>query len=578
MKLTRDFYNRNTLLVARELLGKYLVHQLPSGERLRGKIVDTEAYAGIYDPGSHTYRNVQTERTRIWYGSGGYAYVYQIYGTYVCLGIVTETLGTPGAVLIRSLELTEGKTFLQAKMSAVEKPELICSGPSKLCRVMHIDKRCHELDLCGDELYLEDAEELISIENTVFGPRINIDYAGAGALVAWRYYVHTSQAISKKSHEPLRDWRVKGYPSQHKPRPLDLFAHLAQREEESTMSAEERRQIQALPKIELHLHLEGMICPSTLRTLCAKNHMPLPLHLQESNAHYFGTFAEFVYTYHTICQAIVHEQDFALLIADVADYLQRNTILYAEIAWTPFLYLNRAKNRLRFEAVMEVMNEALEIYGIADRVRFLIDIQRDHGLEAGTWVYQQVFDAHDDLHIVGVGLTGQEEGFSPSEYQVLYRQAKEHGLGLTAHAGEYGTPEDIWQCVHALGVQRIGHGIRAVQDQKLMEFLAEQRIHLEICPTSNVRLGRVMTYSGHPLQLLWQQGIPLGINSDDPGLFASDLSDEYRKVREHCGFSLQEIKQIIDESIRAAFLPSTRKDVLQQYIDLEWRRYESHLY
>ena len=123
------------------------------------------------------------------------------------------------------------------------------------------------------------------------------------------------------------------------------------------MNAEERSQIQSLPKIELHLHLEGMMRPATLRTLCHKNRVPLPVHLQESENHYFGTFDEFVYSYQTICQAIVHEQDFACLIADIADYLQRNNILYAEIAWTPFLYGNRAQKRLRFEVVKEVMTK-----------------------------------------------------------------------------------------------------------------------------------------------------------------------------------------------------------------------------
>ena len=252
------------------------------------------------------------------------------------------------------------------------------------------------------------------------------------------------------------------------------------------MSEERKKQVQALPKVELHLHLEGCATLATLRTLCRQNRKPLPVHLQDELAqtHVFGTFDEFVFSYQSICQAITQEQDFALLIADVADYLKRNTILYAEVAWTPFLYLNRG---LHFEAIMEIMNEALIAHAIEDRVHFVIDIQRDHGIEAGSWVYQQVFATSPKLRIAGVGLTGQEEGFPPSEYQALYSQAREHGLGVTAHAGEYGTPEDIWQCVRALGVKRIGHGIRAVHDRALLDYLAEQRIHLEICPTSNVR-------------------------------------------------------------------------------------------
>ena len=568
-RLTRAFYTRNTLLVARDLLGKVLVHRLPSGGLVKGRIVETEAYAGRYDPGSHTYQDRRTERNQMWYGEGGFAYVYQIYGVYVCLGIITEPPQVPGAVLIRAVEPIDGIDFFLRRPGEKSEPERLCAGPSKLCLAMQIGKPCNGLDLCGEELYVEDAGKHFSVEEIVFGPRVNIDYAGHGALAAWRYCLRGSPAISKKAHEPLRDW-LKGYPSQQQLRPVDLFAHLAQREEETPMREVEQRQIQELPKIELHLHLEGMTRPATLRALCQKNRVALPAHLEEAEAHTFGTFDEFAYTYHRICQAITSAQDFALLIADVADYLKRNTILYAEIAWTPFLYLNRG---LRFEAIMEVMNEALSAHGIADRVNFLIDIQRDHGLEAGAWVYQHAFAfaATPESHLAGVGLVGQEEGFPPGEYQALFHHAREQGLGITAHAGEYGTAEDIWQCVRTLGVKRIGHGIRAVQDRALVEYLVDQRVHLEVCPTSNVRLERVLTYSAHPLHDLWRMGVNLGLNSDDPGLFASDLSDEYRKAMQHCGFSLADLHQTLGNSLEAAFLPDARKEAFAQRLDHDWR-------
>ena len=153
-KLTREFYTRNTLVVARALLGKYLVHRLPSGEFVRGRIVDTEAYAGYHDPGSHTYHKKQkSDRTQIWYEDGGYAYVYAIYGSYVCLGLTTEPQGTAGAVLIRSLEPVDGfAPFLSKngkKGNKQGKSEQFCSGPSKLCIAMQIDKQCNGLDLCS---------------------------------------------------------------------------------------------------------------------------------------------------------------------------------------------------------------------------------------------------------------------------------------------------------------------------------------------------------------------------------------------------------------------------------------------
>src|SRR5207302_8062441 len=134
--------------------------------------------------------------------------------------------------------------------------------------------------------------------------------------------------------------------------------------------------------VELHLHLEGCMSVETLRTLCAGNRQPLPTHLADPAPvrHPFATFDEFVYTYHRLCQALVHPQDFALLVNDLAAYIRRNRLLYCEVSWTPFLYLNRG---LQFTEIMETILASLEEQGLRDRVRFLIDTQRDHGVEVG---------------------------------------------------------------------------------------------------------------------------------------------------------------------------------------------------
>ncbi len=569
--LPRAFYTRNTLRVARELLGKCLVHRLPEG-LVHGRIVETEAYAGIFDPASHTYKNQRSPRNQIWYGSGGFAYVYQIYGCYVCLGIITEPAGVPGAVLIRAIEPLEGLEILMRRRGHDgEKPAQMCAGPSKLCIAMGITKDCNHLDVCNDQLYLEDGPEPISFEQIACTPRINIDYAGAGALYAWRYTVRDSPSLSRKTYEPLRAWRIRGYPSTQQVAPFDLFAHLVQQEEISTMPEAIAQQVRALPKVELHLHLEGCMTVATMRQLALRHRIPLPAHLASSEqathaSHAFATFDEFAHTYHTLCRLLTHEQDFALLAADLAEYIRQNTIAYCEVSWTPFLYLNRG---VQFESVLAVLNEALETQGVRERVRFLIDIQRDHGLEAGEWVYRQAFAARD-LHIVGVGLTGQEEGFPPAEYQALFRQARQQGYGCTAHAGEYGTAEDIWQCVQELGVSRIGHGLHAAHDPLLLHYLAEQRIHVEVCQTSNVRLGRVTSYSTHPLHTFWQHQIPLSINTDDPRMFESDLTQEYLKAMQHSGFTLTDLQHTILHSLDAAFLPPEKKHLLHEHITQAW--------
>jgi adenosine deaminase len=557
------------LTVARELLGKHLVHQSLVGT-VSGRIVETEAYAGIYDPASHTYRANRTERTDSWYGPGGYAYVFAIYGSYVCLGIITEPEGLPGAVLIRALEPIADHDLLDQNLAKRGRKQdqamAHCSGPSRLCMALGIDKACNQLDLCGNQLYLTEGNSPVALAEILFTPRINIDYAGAGALSAWRYCLRDSPAISRKTYEPLRAWRVKGYPSQVEATPLDLFTHLTQQEEVSTMSEDLTEIVRHLPKVELHLHLEGCMSVATMRQLAHANQVPLPAYLLTHDQPRFTGFAEFVHTYYSLCQLLRQPQDFALVVADLAVYLRENAIAYCEVSWTPFLYLNRG---FRFTEVMDILNEALVTHGMSDRVNFIIDIQRDHGYEAGELVFTEVFAALDH-HIVGVGLTGQEEGFALGEYQELYWQAGHAGLGLTAHTGEFGTAADIRACVEQLGVTRIGHGLSAANDPGLMQELAACQIHLEICQTSNVRLERVLSYSSHPLRTFWQHQIPLSLNSDDPGLFGSGLTQEYLKATEHSGLRLSDLHRVVQHSLDAAFLPPVRKRQLNAEINRHW--------
>ena len=187
MKLKRDFYKRETLDVARELLGKYLIHEI-EGQRRVGKIVETEAYIGEDDLAAHS-RFGLTERTKIMYGEPGHAYIYLIYGMYDMLNIVTEREGFPAAVLIRALEPTgvEGDINNLRKLS---------SGPGKLTRWMQITRAQNGLDLLGKKIYIEDRGE--KTRQIVKTPRIGVDYAGAHALLPWRFYIKENLFISHK--------------------------------------------------------------------------------------------------------------------------------------------------------------------------------------------------------------------------------------------------------------------------------------------------------------------------------------------------------------------------------------------
>ena len=188
-KLPRSFYERPTLEVAKDLLGKYLVHHTAEAT-LIGKIVETEAYVGPDDKASHASRG-QTKRTEIMFGPAGYAYVYLIYGMYHCLNVVTEREGFPAAVLIRALEpITEGDPSTLAG-------EKLTNGPGKLCRYMKIDNRLNGADLCGLALYIEDRGQKVMPEQIIAAKRVGVEYAGRWKEKPWRFYIKGSPYVSK---------------------------------------------------------------------------------------------------------------------------------------------------------------------------------------------------------------------------------------------------------------------------------------------------------------------------------------------------------------------------------------------
>ena len=194
-KLDRSFYNRNVLTVAEEILGKILVHKTPEGI-VKGRIVEVEAYDGTMDKAAHAYPNLLTARTRIQFGEGGYAYVYLIYGMYHCMNIVTGNVDEPQVLLLRALEPIEGIALME-KRRKTTKLKNLCSGPGKLCQAMGITGEDYGKDLCGNEIYLEDAPALLA-ENILRSKRINIDYAEEAKEFLWRYTIKNDPFVSCK--------------------------------------------------------------------------------------------------------------------------------------------------------------------------------------------------------------------------------------------------------------------------------------------------------------------------------------------------------------------------------------------
>lgn len=199
-KLKREFYKRNTLDVAKELVGKYLIHKSSEGATV-GRIVETEAYIGPQDRASHAYEGKLTERTIIQFGPGGYAYIYQIYGINYCFNVVTEEPRKPEVVLIRALEPIDGIELMAKRRKNIDinkNLKHLTNGPSKLCQAMAIDKSLYGIDLCGGELFLASANNSQNCSIDIAAtPRINIDYAGEAKNYLWRFVLEDNPFVSK---------------------------------------------------------------------------------------------------------------------------------------------------------------------------------------------------------------------------------------------------------------------------------------------------------------------------------------------------------------------------------------------
>ena len=191
MKCCREFYLKSGLEVARDLIGKKLVHNSPEG-LTSGIIVETEAYMGAIDAAAHSYKGL-TERTKIQFGVGGYAYVYLIYGMYTCMNVVVNVENIPECVLIRALQPIEGIELMKIRRKKNNLRDL-CSGPGKLTQAMGITKNHYGIDLCGEEIFIEEVENFTP--DITATKRINIDYAGDAANYFWRFILTDSKFLS----------------------------------------------------------------------------------------------------------------------------------------------------------------------------------------------------------------------------------------------------------------------------------------------------------------------------------------------------------------------------------------------
>jgi aminodeoxyfutalosine deaminase len=317
-----------------------------------------------------------------------------------------------------------------------------------------------------------------------------------------------------------------------------------------------------MPKVELHVHLEGAIRPSTLLKLAQRNGVALPARsVTDLNEFYrFRDFSHFIEVYVTITGCLRTPEDYALIAYEFGNDCARQNIRYAEVTFT--IATNMAATALPWQAILTGLNSgrdrARDEFGVD--WRWVFDISRNNPETQDSVV--DIALAARDQGIVALGLGGSESDFPPEWYERAFARAKEADLPRVPHAGETVGPESVWTALKVLHADRLGHGVRSVEDPELVKYLARQRVPLELCPTSNIRLGMYADYAAHPLRQLWNSGLMITVNSDDPPLFGTDLNQEYAVLVEHFGFGTAELEQVSLNAVQASFLPEADKLVM----------------
>jgi adenosine deaminase/aminodeoxyfutalosine deaminase len=313
--------------------------------------------------------------------------------------------------------------------------------------------------------------------------------------------------------------------------------------------------IRLLPKAELHLHLEGSIEPTTLLEL-RQRHGKSSTAPEVERLYRYDDFTGFLMAFKMVTEDLQTPEDYDLITYRLMENLKAQGVLHAEVYVAVGVNLWRNQN---FDAIFEGLEKGRERgerdFGIS--LLWIFDAVRQFGADAARKVFEYAVRYHD-RNVVGIGIGGDEQKGPPETFRDAYTFAADHGLHLTAHAGESTSPQSIWGALN-LRAERIGHGLKAYQDPELIEELATRQVPIEICITSNLRTGCCHSLAEHPVRNYFDQGLMITLNSDDPAMFQTSLTDEYQLAQTAFAFTDEHLRELARNSFEASFLPPEKK-------------------
>ena len=308
----------------------------------------------------------------------------------------------------------------------------------------------------------------------------------------------------------------------------------------------------AIPKAELHVHLEGTADPSLIRRLAERNGMQLPDGMLAGDHEFdWSDFLHFLQTYDLAASVIRTPEDYRDITFEYLSACAAEGAIYVELIASPdHATAVGLSDEEHFAGIAQGIDDARAAHGIEARI--IATCLRNRGVEGAEEVARRVV-RHGHPYVVGFNMAGDEAGFPPEPFAKAFAIAADGGLGCTVHAGEHAGPESVRGGMALPGITRISHGVRAVEDPALVEEISERGIVLEVCPGSNVALGVYPSFEEHPLRRLFDAGVRVTLGSDDPPYFATSIGREYDVAKARMGFGDGELLAITQNALDAAF-------------------------
>ncbi len=316
--------------------------------------------------------------------------------------------------------------------------------------------------------------------------------------------------------------------------------------------------INMLPKIELHLHLEGGAPPAFIRGLAREKKIDLSGIFNEQGGYKFTDFWNFLKVYEAATETLQRPEDFYRLTMAVLEESAASGVIYSETFLSPDFCGGRDIGAWReyLHAIREAADKAEATLGIT--LRGIVTCIRHFGPDKARQTARCAAETAGDF-IVGFGIAGDEKSGQPKDFLWSFDAAREAGLRITAHAGEWGGPQSVRDAIHDLGAERIGHGVRAIEDLALVDEIAERGIVLEVCPGSNVALGLYKDFRAHPIGQMYDRGVKVTISTDDPPFFHTTMAREYDQLNRAFDWDEGVFAKIARTSLDAAFCDTNTK-------------------